>query len=150
MLAATLERWDDAELHFATALECCRRLGARAVVARVLVERARMLLARGTARDRAEAGELLSRAAAACDELDLPGIAEQVAALAAAPAPQRPAGATFRREGDYWTLAYQGELARLRDVKGLGYLACLLGRPGREVHVLELVGAVDGPPPRPA
>jgi hypothetical protein len=67
-----------------------------------------------------------------------------VAALAAAPAPQRPAGAVFRREGDYWTLAYQGELARLRDVKGLGYLACLLGRPGQEVHVLELAGAVAG------
>jgi hypothetical protein len=134
MLAATLERWDDAELHFATALECCRRLGARAVVARVLVERARMLLARGTARDRAETGELLARARAVCDELDLPGIAERVAALAAAPGPHRPAGAVFRREGDYWTLAYQGELARLRDVKGLGYLACLLGRPGEEAR----------------
>ena len=153
MLAATLGRWDDAELHFATALERCRQLGARAVTPRVLYERARMLRARGTGRDRAEAGELLALAADVCDELDLPGIAERVAALAAATGP-RPAGAagerpraTFRREGDYWTLAYQGELARLRDAKGLGYLACLLGRPGQEVHVLELVGAVDSPAP---
>jgi hypothetical protein len=55
----------------------------------------------------------------------------------------------FRREGDYWTLAYRGELARLRDAKGLGYLTCLLRRPGQEVHVLELVGAVEGSPAEP-
>jgi pyruvate/2-oxoglutarate dehydrogenase complex dihydrolipoamide acyltransferase (E2) component len=79
-----------------------------------------------------------------------------VAALTAQAPPTRPAGAAgepsgavFRREGDYWTLAYRGELARLRDAKGLGYLACLLRRPGQEVHVLELVGAVEGTPAEP-
>ena len=153
MLAAMLERWEDAERHFATASERCRRLGARAVTARVLYEQARMLLARGAGTDRAQAGALLARAEGSCRELDLPGIAERVAALAALAPPSRPggtagepAGAVFRREGDYWTLAYRGELARLRDAKGLGYLACLLRRPGQEVHVLELVGAVEGPP----
>jgi hypothetical protein len=46
----------------------------------------------------------------------------------------------LRREGDYWTLAYDGVLLRLRDAKGLRYLAQLVERPGTELHVLELVG----------
>ena len=29
----------------------------------------------------------------------------------------------FRQEGDYWTLAYQGVMCRLKDVKGLHYIA---------------------------
>jgi hypothetical protein len=54
----------------------------------------------------------------------------------------------FRREGEYWSVAFQGQTIRLRDLKGLGYLARLLARPGRDFHVLELVadatgGAVD-------
>jgi hypothetical protein len=35
---------------------------------------------------------------------------------------------------------------RLRDVKGLRYIAVLLASPGREVHVLELVSAAAGRP----
>jgi hypothetical protein len=157
MLAALLGRWQEAERHFEVAMERCGRLGARAVTARVLYERARMLLARGSGENRAAAVELLAQAEAICRELDLPGISRRVAALAASVA--RPgrgddaepaAGATFRREGDYWTLAYRGELARLRDAKGLGYLACLLRHPGRELHVLELVREVEGAAAEPA
>src|SRR5262250_3836054 len=48
---------------------------------------------------------------------------------AAAPAAS---GNVFRREGEYWTVRYDGSVARLRDAKGLGYLAQLLGNPGRE------------------
>src|SRR5262249_29018083 len=57
--------------------------------------------------------------------------------------------AVFRQEGDYWTLAYQGSVCRLKDLKGLHYLAFLLARPGEECHVVTLVTAVDhsqGPP----
>jgi DNA-binding SARP family transcriptional activator len=157
MLAAMLGRWQEAERHFEVAMERCGRLGARAVTARVLYERSRMLLAQGAGGDHATAAELLAQAEAICRELDLPGISKRIAALAASVAqPRRPegahaaAGAVFRREGDYWTLAYRGELARLRDTKGLGYLACLLRHPGREVHVLELVREVEGSPNKPA
>jgi tetratricopeptide (TPR) repeat protein len=44
----------------------------------------------------------------------------------------------FAREGEYWTVAYEGRVTRLRDSKGLRCLAHLLERPGREVHALEL------------
>ncbi len=45
----------------------------------------------------------------------------------------------FRLEGDYWLVAYEGHTARVRDLKGMRYLARLLAHPGREFHVLDLV-----------
>lgn len=42
-------------------------------------------------------------------------------------------------DGDYWTIAYEGQVATLRDTKGLRDLARLLAIPGREIHVLDLV-----------
>ena len=52
--------------------------------------------------------------------------------------------AVFRREGEFWTIAYEGQTFRLRDVKGLRYIASLLASPGRDMHVLELVSAATG------
>ena len=42
------------------------------------------------------------------------------------------------REGDHWALRYRGREVRLKDAKGLGYLALLLEHPGAEIHVLEI------------
>jgi tetratricopeptide (TPR) repeat protein len=50
----------------------------------------------------------------------------------------------FRKEGEYWTVGYRGNSFRLRDTKGLGYLAHLLRHPGVEFHVLDLVGGIAG------
>ncbi|MDB5107985.1 MAG: serine/threonine protein kinase, partial [Candidatus Binatus sp.] len=50
----------------------------------------------------------------------------------------------FRKEGEYWTLGYGGKSARLKDSKGLGYLAHLLRHPATEFHVLDLVGGIAG------
>lgn len=49
--------------------------------------------------------------------------------------------ARFKREGEFWTIAFEGAAFRLRDSKGLHYIAALLGEPGRERHALDLVGA---------
>ena len=48
----------------------------------------------------------------------------------------------FRKEGEYWTVGYGGKAFRLKDTKGLGYLAHLLRHPGAEFHVLDLVGGI--------
>lgn len=53
---------------------------------------------------------------------------------------------TFHREGEYWTIAYQGRVCRVRDTLGLRYLAFLLGSPHKEIHVLDLVASVENPP----
>ena len=50
----------------------------------------------------------------------------------------------FRREGDYWSVVFEGRTVRVRDLKGMRYLAQLLGNPGREFHVLDLVAAETG------
>ena len=50
----------------------------------------------------------------------------------------------FRREGDYWLVNFEGHTVRVRDLKGMRYLARLLADPGREYHVLDLVAAETG------
>jgi hypothetical protein len=57
------------------------------------------------------------------------------------------AGDVFRQEGEYWTLVFRGHLARLRDAKGLHYIACLLQHPGQEIHVCNLLAVVGEAPP---
>jgi tetratricopeptide (TPR) repeat protein len=57
----------------------------------------------------------------------------------------RPRGPNvFRREGDYWTVEFDGRTVRLRDLKGMRYLSRLLAAPGREFHVLDLVALEGG------
>ena len=50
----------------------------------------------------------------------------------------------FRKEGEYWTVGCGGKSFRLKDSKGLGYLAHLLRHPGVEFHVLDLAGGIAG------
>src|SRR5713226_10199872 len=50
----------------------------------------------------------------------------------------------FRKEGEYWTVGFGGNAFRLKDTKGLGYLAHLLRHPAVEFHVLDLVGGIAG------
>jgi pimeloyl-ACP methyl ester carboxylesterase len=53
-------------------------------------------------------------------------------------------GGELVREGEFWTMGFRGRTVRLRDSKGVGYLAELLARPGREIPALTLAGAVAG------
>jgi non-specific serine/threonine protein kinase len=52
--------------------------------------------------------------------------------------------AIFRQEGEYWSIAWEGQAFRLRDVKGLHYIAHLLRHPREEWHVLDLARTVEG------
>lgn len=52
--------------------------------------------------------------------------------------------ARFHHEGEFWTIAFEGSAFRLRDSRGLHYVADLLREPGRERHVLDLVAARAG------
>ena len=56
----------------------------------------------------------------------------------------------FRREGDYWTIAYDAAVVRLKDAKGLHYLEPLLRHPGRSFHVAELIRATASPERSPS
>jgi tetratricopeptide (TPR) repeat protein len=76
-----------------------------------------------------------ARAAQACGDGELAGRTRlpQQTGLHVADA------AVFHREGDYWSVVFEGRTARVRDSKGMQYLARLLADPGRELHVLDLV-----------
>jgi hypothetical protein len=55
----------------------------------------------------------------------------------------------LRWEGDYWTIVFDRKTIRLRDSKGLRYLAALLRRPGEQIHALDLQAAADPGSSRP-
>jgi hypothetical protein len=55
-----------------------------------------------------------------------------------------PAERVFRREGDTWSITFDGQAVRLRDLKGLRYLARLLAEPGRDFLALDLVALESG------
>ena len=50
----------------------------------------------------------------------------------------------LERDGRWWTASCAGTSVRLKDAKGLRYLAELLRSPGMERHVLDLVDRVEG------
>lgn len=52
----------------------------------------------------------------------------------------------FRCEGEYWSIVYEGQTTRLRDLKGLRYLALLLSHPGRDFHVFDLAAPTSAQP----
>jgi hypothetical protein len=55
-----------------------------------------------------------------------------------------PGQAFLGKEGEYWRLGYGGKAVRLKDTKGLGYLAHLLRHPATEFHALDLMGGIGG------
>lgn len=44
----------------------------------------------------------------------------------------------YRREGEYWTIVFDGVTCRLRDVRGLQHLAMLLAHPHEQISALVL------------
>ncbi len=165
LLATILGRWSEAEAHFEAATTMTIRLGAYPRLAHSQYAYARMLLARNRAGDKARAEGLLKQAQATAQELGMMGLAEKIlllgsrfSLLAGKPAindrhPERKRSrpsptqhsasqtqpSIFRREGDYWTIAYQGVIVRLKSIRGLYYIAQLLRHPHQEFHVFDLV-----------
>ena len=75
--ASTMERWDDAERHFADALHVNERVGARPWLARTQEDYARMLLARAAAGDHDKALQLLADARSNYRELGMDAWAQR-------------------------------------------------------------------------
>src|SRR5262249_49064700 len=51
--------------------------------------------------------------------------------------------ALFRKDQDFWTIRYGEKLLRLKNSKGLSYIAQLLRYPEREIHALVLTGGAE-------
>jgi hypothetical protein len=105
----------------------------------------------------AELGPELTRAEGAPPRLEelAPTLAaelrEVAAGVAPPPATAEPTGAAtptnaFRRDGELWTLSFDGVSVHMPDLKGLHDIARLLAAPGDELHCLELAAAPGLPP----
>ena len=129
------------------------RIGARASLAQTRIAWAMTLQARGGAEDRTASAALLRQALDDAEALGMQAATQRARRLlsgadAGEVQPHDAAEAhVLRREGDYWTIAYEGSALRLRDGKGLHYLALLLRHPGRPFHALDLVTMVSPAPP---
>jgi len=165
VLARVEGRHSKALEHLAAARLSATRDGARTSLARIDVEQATVLLACPEAEARERACELLAQAAADCQAMGLTALLARVgelrAQLAASPrapsqrrvsepvpaaGPVSPGDApvtTMRRLGDVWMIERDGRQLHISDGRGVRLLALLLERPGKEVHSLDLVAAVD-------
>jgi eukaryotic-like serine/threonine-protein kinase len=90
LLAAMMERWDDAERHFENALEMNRRIGARPWLAHTQEDYARMLIARGTPEARERALELLANARSNYANLGMNTFAKRASVVDQPPKGARP------------------------------------------------------------
>lgn len=120
-LAAVLGRIDDVQRHALAALDVCARLGATPIAA-------------GVRRDHAL---LLSEQPKATPHTNVPS--ERLRPT--------PADLELQQEGEYWTVTGFGDLCRIQDNRGMQMLAQLVEKCDRELHVLDLSGAlapVDG------
>jgi tetratricopeptide (TPR) repeat protein len=150
-LAVLLGRFDEAERHFEAALAMNTRMKARLWIAWTEYDYARMLLARSAPGDRERAAPMVESALAASREMGMALLEQRATALCeriGSPPPALPR-VELTTDGERWTIRYREPAFQLRDGKGLRYLAHLLRHPGDEMHVADLVAAVesraDGP-----
>jgi predicted ATPase/tetratricopeptide (TPR) repeat protein len=171
LLAMTMERWRDAEAHFEEAFRLNLKMGSRPWAAHTQYDYAEMLVRRSAPGDAARALKLLEQALETARAVGMKRLAEKASELRSlakklmadeskpsteppseeqrtdneAPASLR-ADNTFRREGEYWTLAYQGHMSRVKHVQGLSYIAFLLWHPDQEFSAIDLVRQVCDSP----
>ncbi len=147
LVACRLDRRAEALQHFEQAVRQADALGLVPSAARIRYDWAKTLIEGGSPADRVAARGLLDASLLAAQELEMPGLIEFIERLSAAPIavpeqpPRRPFDSRpeFRREGDVWAIRFDDAVFRLKDSKGLQFLATLIEAPGREFHVLELV-----------
>ncbi|CAN5122009.1 AAA family ATPase [soil metagenome] len=153
LLSATLGRREEAVRHFEEAIEANERMGSPPWAAHSRHDLAAVLLARDAPGDLERARSLLREVVDVSSRLGMTVLSSRATNMMATmepgakvPAPLLRAERehVFRREGEYWLIAFGGTPFRLKDTKGLRYLARLLAEPGRERHALDLVAAETG------
>ena len=163
-LASLLARWDAAAAHFEDALCAGAAAGAILEVRRTQLAYIRLLLTRAAPGDDVKAEHLLAELIASLHLLRAPGAVPAEEGMAdehGAPAAVRradlaaqalrsggraaPRRYLFRREGDYWALAADGKVSRVRSLRGFDYIAELLRHPYQPIYVVDLA-ALGAPP----
>ena len=157
LLAVTTGDLERAEKHLVNAIRLNGEMGARPWTAHAEHDLGLLFLGRAEPGDVAKAAKLFRSALRTARDVGMTALEMRIVAAGHGDAPassKRADGpatgggeAVFRREGESWAIG-RDPVFRLRDAKGLGYLAVLLANPGREFHVLELAGGSAAAPSR--
>ncbi len=147
----TLGEPNRAVYHFRQGIALARRLGGEPVAIRMIIELGTLLASIG---DIGEARALLSSGATGAASLSMALFAEraqtQLSALAMRSRPSEPGSAkepkenfgfgtfSFVSEGDVWKIQRGSKEFRIRDSKGMQFIAALVTQPRQDIHVLDL------------
>lgn len=146
LLAATIGNADDAERHLTDGIAANERLGAWPWAAHTQHDLAGVLRRRGRAGDLERANALDAAAVATARRLSMSALEAEIGEVSESigtPTAAAELVASFRREGEYWTVAFDAGTYQIRDSKGMRYLARLLAHPGQEQHALDLARMED-------
>jgi tetratricopeptide (TPR) repeat protein len=143
LLAATMGHLDGAVRHFEAAMRLNARMGAACYLANSRYQYARVLRARGASGHHELADDHMGRAIASATALGIELQLRRPDAAREAAQPE-PLHGAFSKEGEYWTIGYQGHVIRLRESIGLAYLVRLIAEPRREFHALDLAVWTSG------
>lgn len=148
-LAALVGRFEEADVLGARAIAENDRMGFPFYSARCRLERARMLLEREEPARREEAETLIAEASAAVERHAMAGLdpwlealpekgrAETMPIRAATEAPAQ--AAELWRDGDVWTVGWEGRTVQIKTQRGLEFLHRLVREPGKSLHAQELM-----------
>jgi tetratricopeptide (TPR) repeat protein len=156
-LEALRGRFQEAAAHFEHAIEFNDRIRARPWLAEAQYEFGRMLSTENSIRDRQRAVGLLASAREIASSIGSVRLLSKIDSLDTGRAAVSHAKSsspdealsdkiarienTFRRQGEYWTIVFQGRTTLLRNTKGLEYIAILLANPDCEFHAIRLASA---------
>jgi tetratricopeptide (TPR) repeat protein len=147
LLAATQGDVNAATRHLEDAVRTNEQMGAHPWTAHTQHDLAQVLARRDAPGDRERAGSLEQAALVAAQRMGMSALARGISASlgeeSALPHLEQAVAGTgmFRREGDYWSVGIGGDRVRIRDAKGMRYLARLLSQPAHEIHALQLAGS---------
>ena len=154
LLAMTIGEHERALGHLETARSAAQRMSARPTVVLTALDAAEVLARRAAPGDAQRGRALVQRVAQDAAQMQMDGAVKRaddlLARLEETPGPARagagaaPRQATLSHEQDVWLLDYDGRSLRLRDAKGLHYLAALLAAPGIPIPAVELAGGERG------
>jgi len=134
-----------AERHLSLSDEISRRMRARPWTARTLLARAGLALLTCGADC---AAPLLDEARKLAEELELTRLIAEIDAMSKTTSGMGshdgPLRAALAWQGNRWTVVCGGVTTRLKDSKGMRYLAELINHPNVERHVIDLVTMVEG------
>ncbi len=146
-IADFLGHVDEADQHYAHALEVARRAQGHPVEALIAFEHATRLALREEPDAQTRAVELARRARSIANDIGMPALKSKALQLCEeleTDAPDQtslaaePATPTMTQTGDSWLVHYENVEFHLKNVRGVRMLAALLAEPGREFHVLDL------------